>query len=92
MDTNFPNILTDPFTPEGIKSVPDGQRVKKVVVMAKIPYKVFTDKQSNFSGTQLLQIERTGKNTNISLPGQQKENKYELVSCGDYNTYAIVNI
>ena len=22
----------------------------------------------------------------------QKENKYELIACGDYNSYAIVNI
>lgn len=29
----------------------------------------------------------------IAKPGQyQKENKYELIACGDYNSYAIINI
>jgi len=28
----------------------------------------------------------------LAKPASVKENKYELVACGDYNSYAIVNI
>jgi len=38
-----------------------------------------------------VQEKNTYQILGIAKPNQ-KENKYELIACGDYNSYAIINI
>ena len=55
---------------------------KKVLKMAKIPYRVRTEEASDYGPKE----DQKGKGS------EAQANRYELVACGDYNSYAVLNI
>ena len=65
--------------------------MQRVVKLAKLPYKVMVDKQTDFGSSIMINDKGRGSHSQANS-SQNKSNKYELISCGDYNSYAVVNI
>ena len=59
------------------------ENVRKILRLAKVPYLVKTDDYNDPSSRDDLKTERQK---------EVKANKYELVACGDFNSYAVLNI
>ena len=73
--------MSRPSSAQSKKKVSENAR--KILKMAKVPYLVRTDAYSDNSTRDELRTERQK---------EVKANKYELVACGDYNSYAVLNI
>ena len=73
--------MSRPSSAQSRKKV--SENPKKVLKMAKIPYLVKPDDYSDSTTRDDLKTERQK---------EVKANKFELVACGDYNSYAVLNI